>query len=451
MRFTISDIFKFQVPCAVISWVWVLGVNYPVWDDWTLMFQSADALLSVPDPRMFVWAVIQMLPFPLYFYHVAVLFCTWAIAYCLGALLLEVWKLPYHLALIASVAMICIPVNPARVAVVNFPYLLSFTIYAYATLRFVRLPSLGSQLLISALWMLSFMTPSLLLFHYAIMLIVGYKLNIFKSYFYGLALLLPLVAWLIRYVFFQPEDVYATYYAIQVKDVLPAILSSVWVCMRQVYELSMYAFAPIVLGVFVMAWLPIVLVIRKIQWDIPFSAYHWLLAGFVLMLVAVYPYMLIHKEPGLWDWQSRHQLLMPPGILLLSIAILKFVSMPLRPYVAAVFLSVGISMCISFGMEWYRDSQQIRKLQKVIDTGMAGGDYHTIQIEITEPGLFAFNRKLRMYELTGMRMQDSVKQNRLLYAIPPGTPVLERHYLSDTYFLRDYVPGFGDTLKLKYP
>lgn len=407
--------------------------------------------MSVPDPRMFVWATIQLLPFPLIAYHTGVMLCTWSIAYCIGLILMEAWKIPYRIALWASICIIVIPVNSARVAFVNFPYILSFALYAFGILHYLRNTGWLHRGLVILLWMLAFMTPSLLVFHYAVMLLLAYRLKIFKSRFFLLALLLPLIAWAIRNYFFQPEEFYAEYYAIHFKDALPAILSVFWVLMRQVYEFVLYAIQPTVLISMFLLSIPVWQILRSMVWEFPYAPLYWMLAGILLTFAAVYPYVIIHKEPGLWDWQSRHQLLMAPGILLCCIAMIKQLPEQYRCYCMTLFISGSMGICISFGKEWYQDVHHLNQLYTKISKSTQQGDYHTVQINISDPGLFAMNRNLRMYELTAGIMKDSVQQNRLYYAIPPGSPLPDTRYINKKYFLKDYIPGFGDTLFLRYP
>jgi hypothetical protein len=451
VRFTFQDILRFQIPALFLCWAWIFIVEEPVWDDWTLMYQSTQELMSVPDPRMFVWAMIQQFPFPVFLYHTGVLLSTWCIAYCTGVILMEVWKIPYSFALWASVFMIVIPVNSARVAFVNFPYILSFALYALATLYALRNRGWVNKGLVILLWMLSFMTPSLLVFHYAILFLLAFKRNVLKSRFFLLALLLPLIAWAIRNYFFQPEEIYAEYYAIHLKDAFPAIFSSFWVLIRQAYEVLIYITRPSVYIPTILLGFPVWFTLRNFLWDIPFAPKYWMLAGIFLLMSAVYPYMLIHKEPGLWDWQSRHQLLMAPGILLCCTALIKLFPEQFRTYFITVLISSCMGICISFGLEWYRDRQHLNQLHTKVINAIQQGDYHTVQMDISEPGLFAMNRTLRMYELTARFMKDSIRQNRLYYAIPPGSPLPDPRYINKKYFLRDYVPGVGDTLFLQYP
>lgn len=449
--FTLQDIIRFQIPALCICWAWIFIVQEPLWDDWTLFYQSAQELMSVPDPRMFVWATIQLFPFPVFLYHTGVLLCTWCIAYCIGLILMEAWKIPYRIALWASVCIIIIPVNSARVAFVNFPYILSFALYSYAILHYLRRPGWVNRGFVIFLWMLAFMTPSLLVFHYAVMLLLAFRLKIIRSRFFQLAMLLPLIAWAIRNHFFQPEALYAEYYAIHLKDMVPAIFSGFWVLMRQVYEIMLYVIRPSVYIPIFLLYFPVWRMLRNIAWDFPYPPLHWMLAGILLSIAAVYPYVLIHKEPGLWDWQSRHQLLMAPGILLCCSALIKWLPEHYRIYCMTLLISGSMGICISFGMEWYQDIQHINLLHTKVCKATQGGDYHTVQINISDPGLFAMDRNLRMYELTARFMKDSVQQNRLYYAIPPGSPLPDARYLHKKYFLKDYVPGYGDTLFLQYP
>lgn len=423
------------------------------WDDWILFSLTPDQLLEEPDPRMPVYAAFCLFPHPEWIYPIAT-FLTMALAgWVLVTLLpsfisLTPFQLWYSLALFWI-----LPLNAARIAAINFPYLLSLLLFLLGLKVFISNSGLLARIGAASLWMASFMTPSLLVFFYAIALIYIVRFSGQLRKPDALFLLLPGLAWWIRGKWFRPQGPYADYYALTPDGMLKAPLRSVLVLGRNVVEglelIPQALLFILVAGVLVFLGRMILKkYFPKPQPTCRPPRLHAGGAGVFLLMAAVFPYVAIGKEPGFNDWLSRHQLLLAPGIILVFLEVDNRLSSRIQYLLRGCILSISLGICLFFQWEWFQDGRRVAEIRQALIRAAVPDSVHTVRVLLGDAAGLARNRSLRFYELGGYFHRQGLYPGKAFFPDPPGWVEEIGALRTDRYFLESWTPETGDTVEI---
>lgn len=423
------------------------------WDDWILFSRSPAQLFSEPDPRMSVYAAFNLFPHPEWMYPIAA-FVTMALSgWVLVTLLPSFISLTPFQLWYSLVLFWILPLNGARIAGINYPYLLSLLLFLLGLKVFVSRHSLLARIGAACLFMASFMTPSLLVFFYAIALIYILRFSGRLRKPDALFLLLPGLAWWIRGKWFQPQGPYADYYAVTPEGILKAPFRSVIVLGRNALELLeiiphalLFILAAGVLVV--MSWM----ILRKYfpESGTPSRPPRLLTgaAGVFLLLAAAFPYVAIGKEPGFTDWLSRHQLLMAPGVILVLLEVDNWLSPGIRHLLQGLIVSISLGICLFFQWEWYQDGHRVSAIHQTLIRAAVPDSVLTVRVQLGHSTGLARNRTLRFYELGGYFHQQGMYPGKAFFPNPPGWVEGIEALRTDRYFLESWTPETGDTVEI---
>jgi len=408
------------------------------WDDWLLLFRKAGEGLSAPDPRMFIYDLLNQTPNPILGYRIISFL---ALGIGMIAWYYSLKKIIHpEIAFVLSLGYILLPLNNARIAAINLPYAISEGINAFAFLLL-----LNRKILLSVpLFILSFITPAYYVWMYAELLIafLYFRYTTSKSFhpivWLGL-FCLPIVGWIIRGEYFNPIGNYAAYYAVTPERILNAFLRIPVVVVKQFLGLGLEIWrliTPFSILLFVSFYFlfPI-----PIQYKGIWTKYLGGI-GILLMGVAVFPYLVLGLEPSFTDWNSRHQLLLPIGMSAVITWVFLIINKTKGRIISLGLLALLCSTVISQQIEWFQDEQKQNKVimwmknhEKEIKPGV-------IVIADKSQISFAANRKLRFYELTGMWNRISTNQNMWI-CWNSCNQFPDSSFYTSLYYLKNYSGG----------
>lgn len=425
-----SKLFQgFPIRAALFFYGLGFVVSLPIsrnyfWDDWAYYANKSSGQTSElfkvnasPPWRSFI-EVTLLQSSPLFFRIFTLIFFFVASVF-VYKILLSTPGVTVQIATVVSLLFLLLPVNSARIAMIDFSYSISFFFFFYAwyLLSVVRKDLLMPISFI--LFFLSFSAQSTLVFilipilHFAFL---EFHVNR-KFSLKALIILIPLILSPVVYLasrrfFWQPNEHYGSYYTPQVQGTIRGF---------------------ILLGVFS---IPFIRILWKYLIKKQTAAIQNVLisAGLFSVGVAAFPYQtggflvgvsdwMINFVPNHSDWDSRHQLLLPLGFALIIGGSLRLDSnKPLRWNSSPVFSTI-IAFCvvlnITFAQEYFLDG----KKQDSIIVAMANNeDLRNASSILVDDSAVRFNargRLIRFYEWEGMMQKvfgdDSRKVSYLQY------------------------------------
>lgn len=360
----------FALTTYTISWGWsLIRPNSLYWDDWVYVFNQPKGYLSEIFTRTGLppWRALidQKLLGGGYW---TLRWLTFVMFFVAGLFLFEILKqIPFvSLAQRRSIVLLflIVPVNHARVALVMFGYTTSYFLFFLGWMLLVRYSRWTSVLATCACFAWSFMTHSFLIFVILPILHFTYlhreqifrrKPNITALAQLGVLLGAPMLYYVLRSVYWPPDAQYLWYHTVYLRAVL----------------VSMAYLVP-----FVVSAIGVVLWIRlgkrtslKVL---------TITAGFLAFGIGVFPYISSGNLDSktiffFWElgWTSRHQLLMPLGASLLTVAIFDFIWEKKSRLILGIVSTALISLNIFWGIGAYVDSVKRDELVALLSVELA--------------------------------------------------------------------------------
>ena len=456
-----------------LSWGLLLVNRGIYWDDWSLVGLPKESVIRVFSELGMPWIGAQfvaVLAMPLsgLVTHVLVF-----IAYLLSALLFHaILRRTPGLrpldALVAALTVVVLPVNYARIALIDLTYGLSLLAFLAATwilVRYVKDGGLARRVAALALFFCSFTTASLLVF-YAVPILLGaylvrragkVPLRTFAVRHLDF-LALPILYWVLKGAFLIPSGTYAGYNAITPRSLtqVPRLLLSVpgdvlgEPLLRAINVAGLLGAA---VGIATAWWL-----LRRSREDetgdvIPATVLA--MVGVIVVFLGTVPYLAVGKVPEIWDWSSRHQLLVPFGVGLLAAAAVR----PVRghgPAGAALGLGVGLLLGISavanaqtlfaYQQDWFKQTALVAAARQIPEVRTA----RHITVDNTTTDVGDLRRVYRFYEYNAMFARALGNETRLVSngVAEPAPGNLQTFIDRPWYHMTGYVPSPVD-LKLR--
>ena len=449
------------------------------WDDWTLVGLSPAELtrafseLGLPWIG-YVYVALFATPLPGLLGH-AIIFGAYLLSTLVfHAILCRVPGLLRMDALVAALAFAVMPVNYARVALIDLTYAVSLLAFLAATWLLLRYVADGGRVRrvgALALYAYSFTTASLLVL-YAVPLLVATavaRASTGRSLAtIGLRhldfLALPVAFWLLRSLFLRPSGVYEGYNALTLAGLarVPSLMVEI---PRQVLldPLARAAGAAGVVGLLAGAALAGWLLWRSRAAEtsgsvetsgslesgqsVPTLALA--LAGVVVLALGVFAYLTVGRIPTLYDWSSRHQLLVPIGAGLLAAALARGVAAAGPVGRAAGIVAVGIVLGMSgvadartlkaYQADWYKQAALIQWARQLPELKEA----RHIRVIDDATAFNTLRRTYRFYEYNAL-FSEALGDTRRLASLPDREPTpeeLQDFIARPTYHMGQYVPS----------
>jgi hypothetical protein len=450
-----------------IAWGALLGNRGLYWDDWTAVGRTpgeiVQAVTELGQPLAAVVLVpLLALPLPGLVGHVLTFLAYLTSTLVLHAILRRLPCLTRMDALVAALTFALLPVNYARVALADIMYGLSLLAFLAATWLLIRVVEEGGparRLAALVLYFLSFYTASLLVLYVVPVLLAAFVLR--RS---GRAplptlvlrhvdfLAVPVVYWLLKSILFKPFGAYDGYNALSAQGLLHVPRAMLAVPGQVLIEplsraVSVAGIAGLVAGVVVAAWL-----LRRSRNEVAnrgVGAPVLALLGAALVALGVFAYLAVGLVPSVWDWSSRHQLLVPLGVGLLAAAAARGIgslgAAGRAGGVAVIGLLLGISAVanartlIAYQVDWFKQQALIEAARTIPEVQTA----RHIIVTDTATDLNAMQRTYRFYELNAMFREATGTTRRLvaLHGKEPDPGRLAEFISRPGYLMSEYVPS----------
>jgi len=382
-----------------------LILNSVFWDDWTVYNVNPTMLLNhnAMFGSILRWNAhmnIALLLLGPWIYRVL----TFILMFLSGILLWKVlerndWMSTEDRFLITLLFLV-LPLNWARVALVDFPYVLCCFSF-YLAWYFIG----KNRILALCLFLFSFNTNSLLVF-FALPMADWYfrdnkTFDIRKSVTWTLRkldfVILPFAFWIVKRVYYKPYGSYAGY---NEHFSLRNLISSPVNMACDFVHLDVNVFLSICFLIFCMF-----VIKKKVSDNYKSDGRRMLIAGSAALACALFPYWILGLAPGFFEWESRHQLLMPLGVALLLTCMLKRLTVDSRRLATAILVSISIAISIQtyceLALDWSKQQELISLFShddKIRDAGLV------IFVDHTDN---ARNRVYRFYEWNGLMKYES--------------------------------------------
>jgi hypothetical protein len=293
-----------------------------------------------------------------------------------------------------------LPFNFARIAAIDFPYALCLFLFFLAWSVIDR-----SRVFAALLFLVSFNTPSLLVFFVLPMADLMYR--IFRPWTPKTLVVFPLqrpelftipfIFYFIKYKYFEPTGFYEGYN-----------LNLQFLNLTQAIKLQYQDLVSIEVNfiVFFALLALIYFVIQKKKYISTIISLHqfsiFFLIGIFAFILGSFPYWILGLAPTFNEWSSRHQLLLPLGTALVITALLlscpRFIKFVALSTVVSLSLSLGIINYYNFAVDWNKQKAIIQMFSESEDIRKA--DVVLITDETTN--LNAIKRQYRFYEWNGL-------------------------------------------------
>ncbi len=450
-----------------LAWGALLVNRGLYWDDWTLVGLSPAALVQGARELGMPWngyfyAVLFSMPLPGLIGHVLVFAAYLLSTLVLHAILCRLPGLSRMDALVAALAFALLPVNYARVALIDLQYglcLLAFLVATWLLLCYLEDGGGWRRLGALTLYIASFFTASLLVLYVVPMVVAAYIAR--KSTKASLPSLLvrhadfvalPVAYWVLKSALLPPSGVYEGYNALSLGELAQMPRALIAIPSQVLFEpLSRAVTVAGVLGVVVGVVAAIWLLRRSLVVETGsfVSTPALALIGVAVLGLGVFAYLAVGRIPTLWDWSSRHQLLVPLGAGLIAAAAARGVKRVGPAGRAVGVVAIGLVL----GMSAVADARTLKtyqadwfKQQALIESARSLPAMQVVRhIRVIDEAT-AFNtlrRTYRFYEYNALFSQALGDTRRLAAsaANDPSGPGIDRYVARPTYHMDQYVPS----------
>ncbi len=427
------------------------------WDDWVTLSISHEGLLTTYYTAGFpltahVHDVIRSWG-PLG-YRTIVLICLFVMTLCFYYSLRKLRILKDYQVQILTLFFLVAPLNLAKWSAINCPAMIHTTLFFIGTYLFVSLQSNHRwwvRILSLMLLFLSFSINSILLFYYFVFAAVLISTGVFnkdiKSWKVIIQkfpdfILLPIVYWIFKKIFFVSYGNYVNYNAVTLSSLIKGIIKS--------YKLLWFSWIePIWLsfvGGFLLGVLFLVLAwyfwskkrISKIESAIQDK--HIFYVGLILFLVAGIPYLAVGKLPRMDDWHSRHQLLMPIGFALMTFGALEILFKKYALLAHYFFIGCFVGYIAYNQIEYIQDHLKQEAVMKLLSEVPQLQNEKVFIFDDRAKEWNVFAREIRFYEFSGWfrKMYGDQTRYGVLKENKEAFDKLDLGFIAEEYNLKDF-------------
>ena len=371
------------------------------WDDWIRPIEIDDAKAwfrsagSPPWREFFEYTILRNSP---QLFHIATPICGLIAAFALYKVLRARLPLTDFQVNVTTLLFLLLPLNSAKIAMINFFYVISYMLFFVAWSLLVSKSKVAPWFAVPLFW-LSFGTPSLLPFFALPLLHVGYilfsnnRLLCRRGFaVWGALATLPIVFWIIRAQTFGANV--REYYIPRPLGVIRgglfvavAVLFLAYGIGRKKWNMSRNA-RPLLIG-----WGML---------SLAFGSTAYMAGGHLVDLSD----WLISFVPNFSDWNSRHQLLQPLGFALIAAGGLSGSSYTPSKNAGAFGLSVLLAFSVllnfTYSQEYYLDSLKQDQVIEQFSKIKSLKSHSQVMIADDAKRFNARGRSLKPYEWTAM-------------------------------------------------
>lgn len=389
----------------------------------------------------------------------------------LYATLRKIDKLPPITRLFLVILFAVFPVNLARIAMVDVFYSVCYFLFFLGLwLVSIMLETHNPWIRILSLvvFYIAFFTNSILVFYALVILFIIYQnrseiVSIKKGFrlVFGHLdyLILPILFWIIKTLYFIPTGHYADYNKLTLEGIkkAPALMKTTFnTSFVQILKASLkgmtfpYILIGLLLGILVI-WLirhQQAAFKKNLRW---YGYLGFAVFGVLVFFMAVFPYNALGIKPSNYDWNSRHQLLIPLGAAMMicfgSEFILRMVdkkgrvSILILSFITLMFIRINVLGYFEYQRDWYKQQGMIASFEN----STIIKDNTTFIIKDHFSAANAASRKYRFYEYSGYLRDIFGEETRFIL---PETSYVEaksdiyafKSFFDPYYNLSSYVP-----------
>lgn len=389
-----------------LSHIWIIFLsNSLFWDDWHLKIASPEQLdiywkmVGAPLRGLMINSLYNL---GLYSFRLLSFILIFINAIFLDKILKRIKIFNYNNRFIICLIFLIAPFYIARITIICFPYTLStFLFFAAWYLQ-------PKQKIISLiLYLVSFSTNSLLVF-YTLPTLEHFYLNysfkkksifkFFKNNFIFLSA--PILYYLLKKIFFNPFGLFEGYNAwFSLENLL---ITPIIQTLDALYlESSFILFIPI--GVLIFSYIFFKYIpIKKSSSDSKYSR-SILIIGILSLFLGLFPYWILNLIPSFnAAWMTRHQLLMPLGISLITSSLLSKFNLSSRRILLSLIVTISLIINLSNYFSYIQDHSKQLEIIKELSNHKLRDDIDVIIFEDNTKNLNAKNRSYRLYEWQGI-------------------------------------------------
>ena len=438
----------------------IFNLDFIYWDDWTLVNQAKDDLVGIfegagnPFFGYFHYFMLEILG--IHSYKVLVF-----ISYLISGLalhgILKTMEVITRCERVVIVAVFLLfPLNFARIALIDSPYALNnmmFFVAFYLFALHIKTNKPLYRIMSLSLFFFAFMIKSFLVFYLVVFIYFVYKVDgnkisdylvsIFKYFDFWI---LPFLFFAFKSIYFVPQGLYSSYYAITTEKLINSF-DSFWVFER--FTMEFFDLLPSHFSIvgFVIFCSVLTFFVRK--WKINLfetgavvfrKSIVFLLLGVFFLYIAMYPYLVVNTSPSYYDWDSRHMLLLPLGLSFVVVAVFSTLKYKSSQSIAFIALMSFFITYNSFAYYNYLvDGLKQDSLLANIKSSEAIENNSTFIIYDETGDYDALRRTYRFYEYGGMIDQIYGGQSKFATQFDRRVPskVLST-YLSADLKLKNY-------------
>lgn len=436
------------------------------WDDWTLFNMSREGLDDQfrgagPYYLADFHETLHQVQKPVLLYRLLTLLFSTGSVLLFYRILLHIKELGKKELFYMAAIFAVLPFFSTKATMICIPYTICVCLFLLGFYLFIRIadkPNLLLRTLSLIFFFISFITNSLLFFFLVIPLYVWYvkrgvTLRQVLSDWFKFAdfMILPIVYWIIKTVYFNPTYFYALrgYNEIELRRLfyLPiqfiATLNETFLGTLSLFYNNTHPYILIVL-VFV-----VVVVGRKLH---IFNTYLFrspaplltssiykkiAMVGMLLLFIGAFPYLLVGKVPSFIGFETRHQLLLPIGVSILLVALIsllvveKYRSLVFFAFII-LFAAVNIQLQYRYLVGWFKQESIMANL-KLSPFPMGHTTFEIIDnAEFYSPT----ERPINFYEWGGMAKLVTRSENRLFVSSDLWNDIPQGSTLTDFVKLR---------------
>jgi hypothetical protein len=380
---------------AHLGLLFILDAVY--WDDWTLYNVRSESIFETYKMAgaVFNWVAYlhtSILSLGIWLYKCL----TFILMFFTGVLL---WKISeriswvdQHSRYILVLLFLVLPLNWARVAIIDFPYTLCYFFFFLAWFL------LGKNRPLALLFFLfSFNINSLLVF-YSLPILEWY----FRHHSFDLKTLwnwtvskldfiaIPFLFWYIKTHFFKPYGLYQGYNeSFNLNNLLLTPLQMV------------QDFLSLKINLFLILIFFAIAVLKK--WPLieqKNNIGRFTFSGSIAFLIGCFPYWILGHVPTFFEWTSRHQLLIPLGLSLILVSVIKLSNFKMQNSIVVLVVALSIALNVQIYYELYCDNLKKKQLIELLkkNEDIRNADLIIFDDQTTSP----MRTTTRFYEWNGM-------------------------------------------------
>lgn len=419
--------------------------NSIYWDDWVLYRSANEVIISrFTDQAGTLFYLegpihIGLLSLGPWAYKILTLIFYFVAGIALDLVLKRLLLFSENTRFIIVLFFLILPLNSARVALVDLRYAACYSIFfvAWALMYRYRKTSLF-------LFFLSFNTNSLLVFYalpFLELFISDYR---FKRNFNFLKfvnnniyyIILPFLYFIIKITLFKPRGLYEGY------NENFKLSNLLYLPVFQMYD---FIQTNISLGlILILTSISFYLLKDRLNMEIDagkdkFNPKILFLVGIGVFILGAFPYWIIGLLPSFADWGSRHQLLLPLGLSIVFTSCLFIDKNKLSKLSLSIIVGISLSLNIDNYVGFFRDWQKQTQIIDFLSRNQTITESQLIAIRDQSEEINAVGRQYRFYEWNGL--MEFAQNNQKHFVIRPDDLDEYRNGKFEKYMSKMYKAG----------